>query len=389
MVMRGKEVWTETDLSRVSSGAGKHVHFKGKGSSSTTTRSIPAQTQNEATLENGLMKYNTTGLNNASNILNNGINAIGNTVNTDWNSLSKSYNDTMNNVSSGYNDLANGNLPSSYANARQQALTNDMNASVGNAISNLGSRGILNSSVTNNALNNIGQNVSNTLADNYTNDLNTYANILNQQAGNAGNLLSNNAAAEQSSYYKPSALLSYSSQLSTPSQNMYNTMYGGRMGTGSTTQTSNDGGASAWGAVGSLGSAMIACFVGGTKIKTIDGEKDIRDVHIGDLVYSLDDNDLPCEKTVIEVLPAHMSDILRIIFENGTVIETTESQRFYTSPWFEYVGRMEKPAINIKGKKVKVIKVENTGRQDLVYDFVVSDRNIFFANEIAVEGFGD
>lgn len=219
--------------------------FKGKGGSqtSTTTRNIPAQTANEATLENGLMGYNTTGLNNASNVLNNGVNSIDSTYNPDWSFLSNNYNKTMNNVSNGFSDLTNGNLPSTYAAARQQALNSDLNSTVGSAISGLANRGILNSSVTNNALNNISQNASDSLAKSYSSDLSTYANLLSQQSNNASNTLSGNATAQQSSYYEPTSLLSYASQLATPSQNMYNTMYSGRMGTSGTTQTqsSNNG----------------------------------------------------------------------------------------------------------------------------------------------------
>lgn len=253
MVMQGKEVWTKCDFK----GLVKRVWFKG-GSSTTTTRNIPAQTANEAILENGLMKYDTTGLNNASGILNNALSSLKNTVNPDWNTLSNDYNKTMSSVTSGYNDLANGTLPTSYATARQQALNSDLTGTVGNAISNLGSRGILNSSVTNNALNNISQNASDTLAKNYTSDLSTMANLLGQKANNASNVLTNNASAEQNSYYKPSQLFNYASQLSNPAQNMYTNMYNGRMGSGGTTTTQSDGGKGGlWSGVGSIGSALI------------------------------------------------------------------------------------------------------------------------------------
>lgn len=219
MVMQGKEVWTDCDLCDFS----KRIRFK--GGSTTTKRNIPGQTANEAALESGLMNYNTTGLSNANNVQDMASNAING---IDWSSLI-----------SGANSLTSGQLPSSFATARQNALNADLTGTVGSAISNLGSRGILNSSVTNSALNDISQNAADTLAKNYTNDLSTYSNLLN----NASSV--------------PSQLVSLANNMYSPAANMYNTMYSGRMGTAGTTTTQNDGGSSAWNAVGSLGSALL------------------------------------------------------------------------------------------------------------------------------------
>ncbi|MGL5986693.1 MAG: Hint domain-containing protein, partial [Burkholderiales bacterium] len=135
--------------------------------------------------------------------------------------------------------------------------------------------------------------------------------------------------------------------------------------------------------------AMIMCFVGKTLVHTPHGSKRIIDITPGDEVYSLDDNDHICIEKVQSVLPPHMADIVDATFEGDTTIGTTESQRFYTSPWFEYVERMKKPALTFNGNKASLIKAEPAGRQDLVYDIVVSGRNIFFADGIAVEGYGD
>ena len=368
----------------------RRCHFKGGGQTTTQTRNVPQQTANEASLESGLMKYNTTGMNNADSILNQAVSALNGTTNVDWSDLLNKYNSTMSDVGSGYNDVANGALPSTYSAARQQALNSDLNSTVGSAISALGSRGILNSSITNNALNNISQNASDTLAKQYSSDLSTQANLLNQKAGNASNVMAGNAAAEQNSYYKPTSLFNYASQLATPAQNMYNTMYSGRMNSaGMTTTQSGGGGSGAWGAVGSIGSSMIACFVGNTHVRTAHGYKRIADINLGDEVYSLDDNDQLCIEKVLQILTPHMRPIVEANFEDGTIIETTESQRIYTSPWFEYVGKMKKPAFTFSRDKVRLLNSIETDKQDLVYDIVVSGRNIFFADGIAVEGYGD
>lgn len=381
--------WHKTANEVIASRYFHHAHFKGGGGTQTTTKNIPDQTANEASLENGLVSYDKTGLNSASGLLSQGIDAINKTYNPDWQNLGSNYNQTMADVSNGYNDLANGNLPTSFAAARQQALNSDLTGTVGSAISSLGSRGILNSSVTNNAMNNISQNASDTLAKNYSSDLSTEASLLNQKASNAANVLSNNAVAQNASYTEPTSLLNFASQLSTPAQNMYNTMYAGRMNSAGTTTTQKSDGSSTWGAVGSIGSGIISCFVGNTHVRTPHGYKRIVDIKLGDEVYSLNDNDQLCVEKVLKILPPHMRPIVEASFEDGTFIETTESQRFYTSPWFEYVGKMKNPAFTFSRDKVRLLKSIETAKQDLVYDIVVSGRNIFFANGIAVEGYGD
>ncbi len=59
-------------------------------------------------------------------------------------------------------DSTNGQLSTGLTNARQQALNNDLQATVGNAVSSLASRGIVNS-ITDNALNDQQERI-NTLA---------------------------------------------------------------------------------------------------------------------------------------------------------------------------------------------------------------------------------
>jgi hypothetical protein len=232
--------------------------FGDGGGTQTTTRNIPAESAEEAQLKSGLMGYDTTGLNNAASVLQKAISSIGNAYTPNWSNLENNYNNTMNNVSNGYSSLANGELPSTYAAARQQALNSDLQSTVGSSISSLANRGILNSSVTNSALNNISQNASNTLAKNYSSDLSNYANLLNSQAANAANTLSGNATGQSSSYVPASSLFSYASQLASPAQNMWSTMYSGRMNSGGTTTTqSDDGKGGLWSGIGSLGSAYV------------------------------------------------------------------------------------------------------------------------------------
>lgn len=240
-------------------------HFKG-GSSTTTTRNIPAQTATEADLESGLAKYDETGLNNASNTLSNANSAISSTYNPDYSMLASNYNNSLASALSNYNNtmsgLNNGELPSSYATNEEKAINSELSGTMGNTISSLANRGILDSSVTDNALNSLSQNVSDSLAKNYTNDLSTASNLANStysnNVSNANNLLSGNESAQSSSYTQPSELFSYANDEYSPANSLFDALYNGRMGTsGETTTTSNSGKGSTWQALGTIGAAAI------------------------------------------------------------------------------------------------------------------------------------
>lgn len=428
----------------------------GKGEeTSTSSREIPPATGNEKLLEAGLLGYNTNGLNSASGVLNSGVSKIGDTYSPNWQNVLDKYNTSLgsalgdytqssannlskynkelatengwytqdiNKIYDAYSSLADGNLPAAYAKNRQAALQDDLDNTVGSTVNNLGNRGVINSSVTNKALSDISQNASDTLAKQYTQDLQTQSGLIgnqsntianayntlsgaNQNAYNAGNTtasgiygntanaaqssFNNTGAAQTGSYSQPTQYLSWANSLSSPAQSMWQNYYNGRMGTGTTTTTKDDGGASTWGAIGQLGSAYImACFVADTMVQTPDGDKPIYHINPGDDVFSLDDDDRICIRKVLAVRPAFCRPIVDVHFSNGAVWHTTESQRVYTCPWFEYVGKAETPAVTMAGKS-EIKKTMETKKYAMVYDLIVDGRNIFFAEGVAAEGYGD
>ena len=516
-------------------------------------------------------------------------------------SLRDAYNQRVAAVNNGYADLLAGKLPSTYAAARQAALKDDLEKSMGSTVSNMASRGIMNSSVTSRALNDISQNASDTLAKQYTNDLQTAADLLsrgnnqyenwfgnnlkayegaynagvnryNSAATNAGNaynaatgtnksvldaannylanrqtnagnaynaatgtnkdildarngatgarmtnagnaynaatgtnksvldaanslldrqstnagnaysagtntnksiydsymsnvdrdrenaknnysvqsesnksvldalraniasrttnagnsLTANNAADKgiydaASNYDKtqydstvqnlkdrinvanvtqnaglalPAAYLGYANQLYSPAQNLYNNMYNGRMGTGTTSSSTSQSGPSTssqmWGLAGSLGSAMIiACFTGDTLVTVPGGYRYIKDIKEGDSVLSLDRYGNIVAKKVTEAHEPTEQKIYDVTFDDGTVWHTTATQRYFDGVHFHNI-RARKSAIDRDGIYCRVINVSDTGRTDKVYDITLAgDRrqNIFFAEDMAAEGF--
>ena len=82
------------------------------------------------------------------------------------------------------NAITSGQLPTAYQEARQKALNNDLESTLGSAVSGLASRGIINSSQADTAINNISKNASNTLAAQYAQDLNQAAGLNTQALNN-------------------------------------------------------------------------------------------------------------------------------------------------------------------------------------------------------------
>lgn len=355
------------------------------------------------------------------------------------------YNDVLDGQKALWENLVNGELPSAYASNRQAALNADLKGTVGSTINGLASRGIINSGVGNKAMDDISQSASDTLAKAYRDDLAMEASLLNQQgqyaqnrystnAGNAGDVygaqsssarakignqmnaynnvwdrysdaynkwydrsiennnsrLTNAATAQTGSFEPVSNYINYASTLSSPASNLYNTMYSGRMGTGSTSTTQKSGDNGVWSAVGALG-AGIVCFTGDTLITTPTGYKCIRDIQEGDTVLSWKDGTV-VEKQVSLVMEPREADIVEVYFDNGTVWHTTESQRYFDGRHFCYVTEAGEPAIVHNGKPTEIVRVVKPGRREKVYDFTLygfSGENVYFANDVAAEGLGD
>ena len=353
-----------------------------KGGSQTTKRNIPAQSADEASLQSGLMGYVLPGIKQSANLQNQANTAIGNTYNPNYTDLAGNYNTTMGNVNSGFTGLLNGEVPQSYMDSMTSKIGRTLDDTMGKNLNRWANSGVINSSVSTAGIKDASQAVANTASDNLLNYINNQAGLLNNQATQAGNTLNNNAAAQQASYFQPTQLNSYAQSAYSPAANLFNTFYNGRMGTGSTTTSQSDGGSGVWSAVGSIGSALI-CFAGGTKIATPDGDRLIEDIQEGMKVYSLDRNGDICVETVEFVNPPHESPVWEVLTDKG-IIKPTESQRFLTNNGFEYVEDIQDEIVAIDGyAQIKGMELKPA---EMVYDFTVSGRNIFFANGLAAEG---
>ena len=89
--------------------------------------------------------------------------------------------------------LQNGILPSAYQTNMQNAIRSSLQNTMGTQLNSLANRGVLNSSVTTSAMNDISKNAADTVAQQYQNNIQTVGGLANRQMANAMNANSANA----------------------------------------------------------------------------------------------------------------------------------------------------------------------------------------------------
>lgn len=332
------------------------------------------------------------------------------------------------------NAITSGQLPTAYQEARQKALNNDLESTLGSAVSGLASRGIINSSQADSAINNISKNASNTLAAQYAQDLNqaaglntqalnnnlsgigakmglwgnTYnnqqngivnqANLMNQgytnqmsNAGTAAGLVGqreglaqnpiNTGATTQEAAIQPAKDYYSMAQLNNADQedllNRYMTL---RYGLASPAQTTVRQGSG-----GFFGGFMKGfCFVAGTEIATPEGAKAIETFKAGDTVISLD-----AVNDVIEMHDMGEQETF-ILATTDCEVTTTASEKVLTVDGLKLVETLEidEPIMTVHGYQA-VTRCEPTGKTEHVFELQCTGDNLFYANGIMAEGINE
>lgn len=158
--------------------------FKGKGSSTTTYTASPEERQ----LIAQQLKYqqafypNVLNLNDTAKKLLDG--SYG-TVQADYNKMNQDAQQQISNAQQSIGNLQQGILPESYTQNMTDSIKSGVTNTLGTALNSLGNRGVLNSSVTNSALNDIDKNVASTMAQQFQNNIATQSQLANQQLGGA------------------------------------------------------------------------------------------------------------------------------------------------------------------------------------------------------------
>lgn len=392
---------------------------------------------------NGLFTPVTNAQNTANNANNGYINNIGNAMDSysEGNKyLDSDYQKAMQDNANTMSGLLSGNLPDTYATNRRNALMDDLNGTVGNTLSNLASRGIIDSSVSSSALNDISRNASNTLANSYTNDMNTATNIannaytnqlnglngragllgdqyantvngINTQAGltgqnysnalrNAGTIadltgqaqnyanagLNNASNAQNAALNAPAQYLELANNLNEPARSLLASMRSQRYALAAPAQTYvKQGSGGLFGnmlsTAGNAAAAYWGCFPAGTMVATPDGEKPIETIKSGNIVISYRGH-----TTVKALHEIGRRALVKIVLPTRSVI-TTLTQTFKAPDGIKTAKEL-KPGDRIYtvGGYHAITSIGKTGEMAEVYDLELANDGYFYANGILAEG---
>lgn len=369
----------------------RRINFKGKGSSTTVQSYQP--TEYELRLQKQAAEYseaiapNALWLNNvAKGLLQDSLGA----VQVDYGSLLNNANSQLSAAQSGVSNLTQGILPSAYQQNMENSIRSGVENTMGSTLNSLGARGILNSSVTNTAMNDISKNASDTMAQQYSNNISTLNGLYGQQASLAGQGITTAAAAQEAA--QQPALNLWNASLGLNSGGTIGAL-SAASGQGTTTSTTSGGG-SGWlgslfnGAV-SLGSAAIMCFVGETPIKTASGEKTIKEIKVDDKVYAYDHvRDKDFVEEVVETMEPHESEVYMVVCQDNDgdlhdVITTLTQPLLQEDGTWKEVSVMRIGDVLRNAGVVKSIIFNGTRK---VYDMKLTGVNTYYANGFVAKG---
>lgn len=350
--------------------------------------------------------------------------------------LASEYNAAMQNNNTAMQGLLNGLLPSSYAENRQKALQSDLTNTVGNTLSGLASRGIINSSQADSAFNDISRNASNTLAAQYGNDMQTAAGLagqaynsqlagINGKAGLLGDMFRNQlsgygqqadlantnfnnrqqgistlsqlanqsqqmatdpiqmaATAQEAAINTPMKYLAMATGQNAPTQGLLSQLSQQRYSVATPGQTIVRQGSGGFfgGLMSGLGS-YLACFVAGTEVSTPEGAVAIEQMAFGDQVVSLG-----AVNEVTELHDMGEADIYELRTPS-CMVETTQTEVFLTPDGKKPLTELSEgdSVMTVNGFE-PITAIIATGRREKVYELELTGDNMFYANGILAEG---
>lgn len=306
------------------------------------------------------------------------------TVQADYNQMNQNAQGQIAGAQNTVGNLANGVLPGAYQQNMQDAIAKTVENTVGKQINSLGSRGVLNSSVTNQALNDASTAAAEATAQNYLNNIGVLSGLAGQQAQLASQPLTTSAAAQEAAQSPALALWNASLGLNNGSTlGTLNAIAGQGTTTSKTTMPSSGilGGV----LTGLAGNASLFCFTGDTKITTPSGERPIRHLIVNDEVICPNDDGTETIESVTEVMIPHYANVYTVVCENKDYVNTTLSQPLLTADGaFVLVKDLQVGTTELKGKGI-VRSVIYSGERK-VYDIKLTGANHYYADGFIAQG---
>lgn len=370
------------------------IELHKKGGSSTTVQSYKP-TEQEIRLQKQAADYseavapNALWLNNvAKGLLEDSLG----TVQVDYNKLLGNAQGQIGNAQQGVADLTQGKLPAPFQENMENSIKSGVQNSVGNIVNSLGSRGVLSSSVTNNALQGVNDAAANAMASQYQNNIGTLNGLYGQQASMAGQQITTAAGAQEAAQSPALNLWNASLGLNSGGTLGALSVMGGQGTTTSTQKTSGGGGLFGGILTGLAGNAGLfggACFTEETPIKTPNGDKLIRHIKVGDKVLAYDAvQNKDIEETVVETMEPHYSEVYVVVCDDGKggqrYVNTTLTQPLMTDDGdFIEVGVLRIGQQLKNAGKVKSIMFSGERK---VYDLKVAGVNTYYAKGFIAKG---
>lgn len=372
----------------------RRVNYK-KGSSNTTVQSYQP-TEQEIRLQKQAADYseavapNALWLNNvAQGLLKDSLG----TIQVDYNNLAQNATQQVTAAQQGVAGLTQGQLPAAYQQNMENSIKSGVENSVGSMVNDLAGRGVLNSSVANNALAGINSAAANAMAEQYQNNIGVLNGLYGQQASLAGQNIATNAAAQEAAQQPALNLWNASLGLNSGGTlGALNAVSG--QGTTTSTQSTSGGGSFLGGLFNTGANAAVsawACFTDDTKIKTPDGEKYIRHIHKGDKVVCYNPNGEDTVEEVIETMEPRYSVTYAVVCSdnknNKKAVYTTLSQPLLTEDGEMLEVSVMRIGTRLKGAG-KVLGIVESGERK-VYDLKLTGSNMYYANGFVAKGCTD
>ncbi len=310
-----------------------------------------------------------------------GTSALGGVISPDYNSIYSNAQKKSGEVSKQIDKLATGKLPSSYTYNKKNYYNQLYGQSFGSGLNNASQKNVINSSVLNKSIDTAQKNLSAQMSQDYSKDMATQSQLLSQKQADIYTPLSLGAAINSATFGNASQYLNLASGQQGQGNDTLTAI--GNLNNGRTYVTQqSDPFSSIFGGF----AAGFACFIAGTKINLPEGEKNIEDIKVGDVVVTKDDDGNDVEETVVWVQePKISADDYMTIAAEDLFVTTTSTQEFKMLGGFRYPKDML-GAIAITDKGLKVVTDMQEADKELVYDFATTGSNTYIANGFIVKG---
>jgi hypothetical protein len=129
------------------------------------------------------------------------------------------------------------------------------------------------------------------------------------------------------------------------------------------------------------------CFVAGTKVLTDEGEKNIEDIEVGDMVLSKDEVNGELAYKEITATFNHETDEIYNIHVDGQTIEATFNHPFYVEGKGWTFVKDLKPGdllVQSDGNTLKVDSIELLHKRVTVYNMTVDEFHTYFVSELGI-----